>query len=91
MNYRPRVITLIISINVLSCRAAAPISNKPTRQIGFEETENLDITICLGYEPRYLYPYQANSQATQEVFQTICDKPLDIFSSDQMELSTFNN
>ncbi len=44
-----------------------------------------EITICLGYEPRSLYLYQANSQAAQEVLQAIYDGPIDILSSGQIE------
>ena len=85
------VIILIISIIVLPCRAVSPISNKPTKQISFIETDNRELTICLGYEPRYLFPYQTNSQATQEVFQNIYDRPIDILGSRQMEISTIIN
>jgi len=44
-----------------------------------------ELTICLGYEPRSLYPYQASSQAAQEVLQAIYDGPIDILSSGQTE------
>jgi len=44
-----------------------------------------ELTICLGYEPRSLYPYQASSQAAQEVLQAIYDGPIDILNSGQIE------
>lgn len=44
-----------------------------------------ELTICLGYEPRSLYPYQASSQAAQEVLQAIYDGPIDILGSGQSE------
>jgi len=43
-----------------------------------------ELTVCLGYEPRSLYPYQANSQAAQEVLQAIYDGPIDILGSGQI-------
>jgi len=50
-----------------------------------EETGNRELTICLGYEPHSLYPYQASSQAAQEVLQAIYDGPIDALSSGQIE------
>ena len=44
-----------------------------------------ELTVCLGYEPRSLYPYQASSQAAQEVLQAIYDGPIDVLSSGQTE------
>ena len=44
-----------------------------------------ELTICLGYEPRSLYPYQASSQAAREVLKAIYDGPVDILSSGQVE------
>ncbi|RLC33947.1 hypothetical protein DRH14_04060 [Candidatus Shapirobacteria bacterium] len=44
-----------------------------------------ELTICLGYEPRSLYPYQASSQAAQEVLQAIYDGPIDILNGGQIE------
>ncbi len=44
-----------------------------------------ELRVCLGYEPRSLYPYQANSQAAQEVLQAIYDGPVDILDSGQTE------
>ncbi len=44
-----------------------------------------ELTICLGYEPRSLYPYQASSQAAQEVLQAIYDGPVDILGGGQID------
>ena len=44
-----------------------------------------ELNICLGYEPRSLYPYQASSQAAQEVLQAIYDGPFDTLSSGKIE------
>ncbi len=85
MKYLPRVILLIIIIFTPSCRAASSISNEPIQQMDMEETGIRELTICLGYEPRSLYPYQASSQAAQEVLQAIYDGPVDILSSGQIE------
>ena len=80
-----RVILLIIIIIVPSCRAKSSISKESISQMDKEETGNRELTICLGYEPHSLYPYQASSQAAQEVLQAIYDGPIDALSSGQIE------
>ncbi|MCD6577514.1 MAG: hypothetical protein J7K66_05830 [Anaerolineaceae bacterium] len=44
-----------------------------------------EINICLGYEPRSLYPYRASSQAAQEILQAIYDGPIDILDNGQID------
>ena len=85
MKYLSLVILLIIIIFIPSCRAVLSISNEQFNQMDNEETGNRELTICLGYEPRSLYPYQASSQAAQEVLQAIYDGPIDVLSSGQIE------
>jgi len=85
MKYLSRVILLIIIIFFPSCRAVSSISNESINQMDKEETGYRELTICLGYEPHSLYPYQASSQAAQEVLQAIYDGPIDALSSGQIE------
>jgi len=85
MKYLSLVILLIIIIFIPSCRAVLSISNEQFNQMDNEETGNRELTICLGYEPRSLYPYQASSQAAQEVLQAIYDGPINILSNGQIE------
>jgi len=85
MKYLTCVILLIIIILVPSCRAVSSISNESINQMEKEETGNRELTICLGYEPHSLYPYQASSQAAQEVLQAIYDGPIDALSSGQID------
>ncbi len=85
MKYLSNAILLIIIIFFISCCAASSISDESIKQIDEEEIGDRELTICLGYEPRSLYPYQANSQAAQEVLQAIYDGPIDILSSGQIE------
>jgi len=73
-----------------AAQQAVPVSNELTKQVGFEETENLDLAICLRYELRSFYQYQPNSQAAQETLQTIYNRPIHILGSGQMELSAIN-
>ncbi len=39
------------------------------------------LNVCLGYEPRSLYPFKAVSAAEQEVLRAITDGPIDILAS----------
>ena len=85
MKHLSRVILLIIIIFIPSCRAVSSISNESINQMDKEETSTRELTICLGYEPHSLYPYQASSQAAQEVLQAIYDGPTDTLSSGQID------
>ena len=85
MKHLSRVILLIIIIFVPSCRSVSSISKESINQMDKEKTDNRELTICLGYEPHSLYPYQASSQAAQEVLQAIYDGPIDALSSGQIE------
>lgn len=44
----------------------------------------IELTICLGYEPESLYPYNAVSLAAQDVMQAIYDGPIDIVDGQPM-------
>ena len=64
---------LLLSTNLVSCTLFSPTSsnsiNTPTPLISSQRT----LTICLGYEPESLYPYNANSKAAWSVLEAIYD------------------
>ena len=68
---------LLLSTNLVSCTLFSPTSsnsiNTPTALISSQRT----LTICLGYEPESLYPYNANSKAAWSVLEAIYDGPID--------------
>ena len=68
---------LLLSTNLVSCTLFSPTSsnsiNTPTPLISSQRT----LTICLGYEPESLYPYNANSKAAWSVLEAIYDGPID--------------
>ena len=75
---------LIGFFNLAGCNLMSLLNPQPT-SIPATPTPPTELTICLGYEPRSLYPYQASSQAAQEVLQAIYDGPIDALSSGQIE------
>ena len=76
---------VIIVIVITSCGTVNSPSDVSIDTFELEANETRELTICLGYEPDSLYPYQASSQAAQEVLQAIYDGPIDIFSDGQVE------
>jgi peptide/nickel transport system substrate-binding protein len=80
-----KIIVMLLSVliglfNLTGCNLMSLLNPQPT-SIPPTLIPSTEVTICLGYEPRSLYPYQASSQAAQEVLQAIYDGPIDILSS----------
>ena len=75
---------LIGLFNLTGCNLMGLLNPQPT-SIPSTPVPPTELTICLGYEPHSLYPYQASSQAAQEVLQAIYDGPIDALSSGQIE------
>jgi peptide/nickel transport system substrate-binding protein len=80
-----RLILLLIFIVAPSCQTAGDSADVSTPASPTEKLEDWKLTICLGYEPESLYPYQANSQAAQEVLEAIYDGPIDTYYGGRVE------
>ena len=80
------ITTIIFSLCLSGCNLMSLLDPQPTLVPATPTSvPSTELTICLGYEPDSLYPYQASSQAAQEVLQAIYDGPIDIFSDGQVE------
>jgi len=83
------VILLVVLIGLFSlsgCNLMRLLDPQPTAiPVTPTPLPATELTVCLGYEPRSLYSYQASSQAAREVLKAIYDGPVDIFGSGQVE------
>lgn len=77
------IIAIVFSICLSGCNLMSLLNPQPTATPTSVPTTEL--TICLGYEPDSLYPYQAGSQAAQEVLQAIYDGPIDKYNNGEVD------
>jgi len=78
MPIRKRInIILILLFICTGCGNGIPLNSDINESSGQTVPRNT-LTICLGYEPESLYPYNANSQSAWAVLEAIYDGPIDI-------------
>lgn len=78
MPIRKRInIILILLFICTGCGNGIPLNSDINESSGQTVPQNT-LTICLGYEPESLYPYNANSQSAWAVLEAIYDGPIDI-------------
>ena len=73
---------LVILLIFTACSAPQLSSSNPQASPTPEPAHQKTLAICLGEEPKSIYPFTANSLAAQDVLQAIYDGPVDYVDGD---------